>query len=171
MVVRPGFPVTVKYCWLDSTVALHWIRCPGEYKQLVSNRVEMIQAHSDVVWHHVRTSNNPADVGSRSGEVSNHALWWNGPEWLSDKACWPPDIVTNATQESLAEAKAKQDMLVAVAVTVADKLDDLVEKFSQWKAIRVTAWIIRFTQNSCSKKTKGLEGPLTADETKKAELF
>ena len=25
-----GFPVTLKYCWLDSTVALHWIRCPGE---------------------------------------------------------------------------------------------------------------------------------------------
>ena len=28
-----GFPVSVKYCWLDSTIALHWIRCPGEYKQ------------------------------------------------------------------------------------------------------------------------------------------
>ena len=42
--------------------------------------------------------------------------------------------MTNATQESLVEAKAKQDMLV-VAVAVADKLDDLVEKFSQWKAI------------------------------------
>ena len=25
-----GFPGTLKYCWLDSTVALHWIRCPGE---------------------------------------------------------------------------------------------------------------------------------------------
>ena len=24
-----GFPVSVKYCWLDSTVALHWIRRPG----------------------------------------------------------------------------------------------------------------------------------------------
>ena len=33
------FPVTGKYCWLDSTVALHWIRSPGEYKQFVSNRV------------------------------------------------------------------------------------------------------------------------------------
>ena len=69
-----GFPVTVKYCWLDSTFAPHWIRCPGEYKQFVSNRVQKIQAHSDVV----RTSNNPADVGSRSREVTNHALWWNG---------------------------------------------------------------------------------------------
>ena len=131
-----GFPVTVKYCSLDSTVALHWIRCPGEYKQFVNSRVQKIQAHSDVVWHHVRTSDNPADVGSRSGEVANHALWWSGPE------CWSPDIVTNATQESLAEAKGKRDML-AVAVAAVDELDDLIEKFSQWKAIRVTAWIIR----------------------------
>ena len=59
-----GFPVTVKYCWLDSTVALHWIRCPGEYKQFVNNRVQKIQAHSDVVWHHVITPDNTADVGS-----------------------------------------------------------------------------------------------------------
>ena len=43
------FPVTGKYCWLDSTVALHWIRSPGEYKQFVSNRVQKIQVHSDVV--------------------------------------------------------------------------------------------------------------------------
>ena len=81
-----GFPVSVKYCWLDSTVALHWIRRPGEYKQFVSNRVQKIQAHSDVVWHHVKTSDNPADIGSRSGEVTNHALWSNGLEWLSNKA-------------------------------------------------------------------------------------
>ena len=31
------FPVTAKYCWLDSTVALHWMRSPREYKQFVSN--------------------------------------------------------------------------------------------------------------------------------------
>ena len=70
-----GFPVSVKYCWLDKTVALHWIRRPAEYKQFVSNRVQKIQAHFDVVWHHMRTSGNPADIGSRSGEVTNHALW------------------------------------------------------------------------------------------------
>ena len=84
-----GFPVTVKYCWLDSTVALHWIRCPGEYKQFVSNQVEKIQAHSDVVWHHVRTSNNPADVGSRSGEVSNHAYGGTAPSGCQTKYAGP----------------------------------------------------------------------------------
>ena len=165
-----GFSVSVKYCWLDITVALHWIRRPGEYKYFVSNRVQKIQAHSVVVWYHVRTSDNPADFGSRSGEVTNHALWRNGPEWLSNKASWPPDIVTSATHESLAEAKAKRDLL-SVAVAAADELDDLLEKSSRWRTIRVTAWILRFIQNSPAKKIKRLGGPLTADETKKAELF
>ena len=163
-----GFPVSVKYCWLDSTVALHWIRRPGEYKYFVSNRVQKIQAYSVVVWYHVRTSDNPADIGSRSGEVTDHALWWNGPEWLS---CWPPDIVTSATQESLAEAKSKRDSSSVAVAAAADELDDLLEKSSRWRTIRVTAWILRFIQNSRAKKTKRLRGPLTADETKKAELF
>ena len=78
--------------------------------------------------------------------------------------------MTSAKQESLAEAKAKQDLL-SVAVAAADELDDLLEKSSQWRTIRVTAWLLRFIQNSCAKKTKRLGGPLTADETKKVELF
>ncbi|XP_068704462.1 uncharacterized protein [Montipora foliosa] len=151
-----GLPVTVKYCWLDRTVALHWIRCPGEYKLFVSNRVQKIDTHSDVVWHHVRMSDNPADVRSRSGEVTNHALWWNGPEWLSDKACWPPDIARHPSNTSSGNRS---------------ELDDILEKFSQWNPIRVTAWIFRFTKNSCTMKTKRLGGPLTADERKRAELF
>ena len=169
-VALEAFPVTAKYCWVDSTDALHWIRSPGEYKQFLSNRVHKIQVHSDVVWHHMRTSDNPAGVGSRSGEVSNHALWWNGPEWLSDKACWPPDIVTSASQESLAEAKAKRDLLV-VAVAATDELDELLEKFSHWKTIRATAWINRFIWNARNEKIKRLGGPLTAEETKQAEFF
>ena len=44
-----GFPVSVKYCWLDSTVALHWRRRPEEYKYFVSNRVQKIEAHSVVL--------------------------------------------------------------------------------------------------------------------------
>jgi len=43
-----GFPVHEMYCWLDSTVALHWIRGAGNYKQFVSNRVSKIQQHSNV---------------------------------------------------------------------------------------------------------------------------
>ena len=41
-----GFPLITKYCWLDSSVALHWIRGDGEYKQFVANRVRKIQSHA-----------------------------------------------------------------------------------------------------------------------------
>ena len=34
-----GYPVDQVYCWSDSTVALHWIRGEGDYKQFVRNRV------------------------------------------------------------------------------------------------------------------------------------
>ncbi len=33
-----GFPVQETYCWLDSTVSLHWIKGGGEHKQFVANR-------------------------------------------------------------------------------------------------------------------------------------
>ena len=41
------YPVSV-HCWLDSTVALYWIRGQGEYRQFVANRVHKIQQHQDV---------------------------------------------------------------------------------------------------------------------------
>ena len=51
------------HCWLDSTVALYWIKGQGEYRQFVSKRVHKIQQHDQVKWHHVPTEDNPADLG------------------------------------------------------------------------------------------------------------
>ena len=146
-----GFPLTAKYCWLDSTVALYWIKSPGEYKQFVSNRVQKIQSHSEVIWRHVGTTENAADIGSRRGEVSNHRLWWNGPQWLQHKARWSPDIVPNACQETLEEPKATGDVF-AVAIAETDELDMLLEKFSYWKVMRICAWIMRFTATPVQRK-------------------
>ena len=165
-----GFPLTAKYCWLDSTVALYLIKSPGEYKQFVSNRVQKIQSLSEVIWQHVGTTENPADVGSRSGEVSNHPLWWKGPQWLQQRVRWPPDIVPSACQETLAEAKAIRDVF-AVAIAETDELDTLLEKFSYWKVMRICAWITRFIRNARSAKMRKLTGPLTTEETNKANVF
>ena len=35
-------------CWLDSSVALYWIKGGGSYKQFVSNRVHKIKQHEEV---------------------------------------------------------------------------------------------------------------------------
>ena len=97
-------PVSV-HCWLDSTVALYWIKGHGEYRQFVSNRVHKIQEHENVKWHHVPTSENPADLGSRGGSIERHQLWNQSPSWLSDEEKWPPDIILEPNADSKAEVK------------------------------------------------------------------
>ena len=61
-VALEGFSMTKDIqCWLDSTVALHWLNDDGEYRQFVANRVKKIQSHPNTQWRHVPTSENPAD--------------------------------------------------------------------------------------------------------------
>ncbi|KAK3730894.1 hypothetical protein QZH41_012605 [Actinostola sp. cb2023] len=110
-----GFPVSTVHCWLDSTVALHWIQGQGEYKQFVENRVRKIKSHQGVTWRHVPTGDNPADLASRGGGLSDAKLWWSGPQWLSNTESWPADIVPEPTTESKAENKIIRNVL-SVAV-------------------------------------------------------
>ena len=166
-----GFPVTSLHCWLDSSVALHWILGGGDYKQFVANRVRKIREHSDVVWRHVPTQDNPADLASRGGLVTEeNQLWWKGPEWLSDPAKWPADLVTTPTAESNAEMKATKE-LFAMAVKADDDLDHLLAKHNYWKTLRVCAWIIRFANNARAKRATRTKGPLTTDEIEKQKRF
>lgn len=79
-----GLLISNTYAWLDSTVALHWIREGGEYKQLIQNRVARIRAQSDIGWRHVSSEENLADLASSGGSVSGSMLWWNGPKWLTN---------------------------------------------------------------------------------------
>ena len=69
-----GLPISRICGWLDSTVVLHWLQGQGEYKQFVQNRVKKIQAHSEISWRHVGTSENPADLASRGGRVTESTL-------------------------------------------------------------------------------------------------
>ena len=77
-------PLPKLYGWLDSTVALHWIKRNGQYKQFVANRVTKIQLHKEIEWRYVPTDVNPADLASRGAQVSDSQLWWTRPKWLSD---------------------------------------------------------------------------------------
>ena len=65
-----GLPLATYVHCLDSSVALHWIGDRGEQSQFVVNRVEKIQTHPNVLWHHVPSTDNPADLGSRGGSVT-----------------------------------------------------------------------------------------------------
>ena len=136
------------YCWLDSTVALHWICGGGEYRQFVANRVQKIQEHKINPWMHVPTADNPTDLGSRGGSVEDSELWWNGPEWLSNRDLWPPNLVTKESAESATEAKAIREVLAVTTVAEPDEFDSLLAKYNLKKKLQVCVWISRFV-HSC----------------------
>ena len=135
-----GFSVNDVYCWLDSTMALYWIKGAGEYKQFISNRVRKIRESKHVTWRHVPTLENPADLGSRGGLINENELWWNGPEWLCDRTQWPADIVAQSSPEAQKEALAAKH-LFAMAIADNDELDDVLSKHTLWRTLRVRAWI------------------------------
>jgi len=82
------FQIFITHLWLDSTVALSWVQShPSRWKTYVTNRVAEIQRLlKDPHWHHMHSSDNPADCTSRGlnpCDLIDHHLWWNGPPWLA----------------------------------------------------------------------------------------
>ena len=151
-----GQPVKSVYGWLDSTVALHWIKGGGgsTYKQFVANRAQKIREKDFIEWRHVGTSQNPADIGSRGCDGDKlPRLWLKGPEWLADPERWPLHLLTEPTEETEAEAKLTEE-LFRTAVKTKNELDDILQKHNYWTTIRVTAWIRRLLDNcKLSKET------------------
>ena len=165
------YPITGKFGWTDSSVALHWIRGKGKYKQFVNNRVNKIN-EKQLTWRHVPTDENPADLGSR-GAVPKQLddLWKKGPCWLSDSRDWPTDIVTDATKESESESQIIKDIMKLAVSREIDQLDHMFNKLTFWKAIRVTAWIVRFVRNCRVKRNQRTAGPLRTMETNEQKKF
>jgi hypothetical protein len=169
-----GFPVNRVVGWLDSTVALHWIRGNGEFKQFVENRVRRIQEKSYIEWRHVPSADNPADLGSRGSDVSQSAsIWWKGPAWLLDADKWPHNITTQETSETKAETKTTVKELFAVAVPREDELDQLLHKHDYWKTIRITARMSRLASNARNRRNNidKVVGPLTTEEMSEQTKF
>ena len=110
------FSATSLHCWLNSSVALHWILGGGDHKQFVANRVWKTREHVEVIWQHVPTEDNPADLASRGGLLTKeNKLCWKGPQWLSDPWKWPENLVTAPSKESDQEVKTTKE-LFALAV-------------------------------------------------------
>ena len=56
----------------------------------------------------------------------------------TDRACWPPNIVTTASIKPNVEAKATKKVF-ALAVEASDAMDDLLYRSTHWYTLRVAA--------------------------------
>ena len=147
---------------------MHWIKGNGKYKQFVKNRVDKICSKKNIAWRYISTTENSADIGSRGCTANKLGeLWWKGPKWLPNYEHWPDDIKTALSEESEEEARQVKEVL-AVAITQSDEIDKILKRYSLWKALRVTAWIRRFTSNCRRPKAERLKGPLITEEVEES---
>ena len=80
-----NLPIRNVFGWLDSTVALHWIKGNGEHKQFVSNHVRKIKEIDYIQWRYVPTDENISDMGSRGAKPDHlNGEWKHGPKWVSN---------------------------------------------------------------------------------------
>ena len=159
-------------CWTDSTIALSWIQGEAsKWKPFVSNRVREIQESTDpALWKHCKSADNPADLLSRgvlAAALIRSPLWLSGPEWL----------VTGTYPKSCSTPPRSGEIEVehrVVLVSGADPVNVLpVQRWSSFrKAVRVTAWVRRFIDNSLQLVWRGgdrMTGGLTQVELLEAE--
>lgn len=165
------------FAWSDSTVALSWITSsPHKWKTFVSNRVSHIQQTlSPTVWHHVPSSDNPADCGSRGllpQELLNYPLWWTGPAFLlSPQPNWSP-FSSLSSSSSLSEVAAEEKKIVLTTLINLDSLDSLLHKYSSLPKIkRIIAYVLRFIQNLKSSRNVRQFNDLTNSELHRALLL
>ncbi|XP_046402906.1 uncharacterized protein LOC124168683 [Ischnura elegans] len=142
------YSIDVISAWCDSTIVLAWLqRSPHLLKTFVANRVADIQ---DKIpphhWHHVVSSQNPADCASRGlmpSQLQHHPLWWKGPPWLSlPHNQWPFLKFPCVIEEDLPECKSSDAM---VYFSAAQPEWDLLTKFSSWSKLQyVVSYVLRF---------------------------
>ncbi|XP_011690002.1 PREDICTED: uncharacterized protein LOC105451334 [Wasmannia auropunctata] len=148
--------------------ALSWI--PGEasrWKSFVANRVANIQQDSEgILWHHVRSQDNPADLLSRGvnpSKLKEQKIWWEGPQFLHKNSTLVPfnskNIPENITEERTTSFLAYNEN---------NFYSDMIQRFSSLSRLtHVAAYCIRF-KNNALRHTVQKKGTLDVKEVEQA---
>ncbi|KAF0154889.1 MAG: Pao retrotransposon peptidase domain-containing protein [Ignavibacteria bacterium] len=167
-----------RHLWTDSQCVLYWINDTATVSLFVENRVREIQKEKDVVFHYVKTSENPADLGTRgcSSKDLLNSIWFHGPDWLQKReADWPKSekvpLEGKQRDNYNSEIKgAKELYSVSLPAAEGPKGEDLKSPFELDEKnfstlnhlLRITAWCLRFIQKS-RRKTDLKDGILTSE--------
>ena len=148
---------------------LYWLNGQGNYNQFVRNRVNKILERDDINWQYVPTRDNPADLGGR-GSLLNKIpeIWCEGPSWLQVKENWPrqPDIKPSEESEKEVKISKERKSIVFTTVAIQDDFDLILHKFDLHKALRISAWILRFINCRKNKKSGSLTTAELVDQKK-----
>ena len=158
--------------WTDSTAVLGYISNEArQFHVYVANRVQKVRDYtSPDQWYYVKSKDNPADIASRSCNVSNLTdTWFNGPRFLYDSQL---DLTnhrnTNSDKYVLCDSDPEvKTVLDTVDITSAmPTLYDRILDISEWGKMIAVAQVFLRKANSKS------DVPLDAIELKqKSQLY
>ncbi|CAG4928687.1 unnamed protein product [Colias eurytheme] len=140
-----NYNITV-YGWVDSILVLGWLNGQVDrWKPFVANRVKQVTySMSADCWRYVASKENPADCASRgltASQLREHSLWWLGPAWLPTYIPEKQDKQIYSTNQDLKAIKQ-----VNIVISGSEIIKKIIEKQSSLsKAVRILAWILRFT--------------------------
>ena len=79
--------------WIDSQCVLSWFNSTKPLGTFVENRIKEMKTDRDIEFHHISTTENPADIASRGAsarDLQHSMLWWHGPDWMvKTRDTWP----------------------------------------------------------------------------------
>lgn len=114
-------------------------------------------------WLHVPGELNPADCASRGclpSQLISHSLWWNGPEFLTDRSFQIP---------TLNDVQTDVEVILLNALGTVDKVVSFLPHVSSFYRLkRIVALCLRFVNSGRNRKR--FSGPITANEIDCAEL-
>lgn len=136
------------YFWSDSKIVLQWLQMHSSKLQcFVANRVSELQEYSNVIWRHVPSAKNPADIISRGCRASDLLtnMWMKGPDFLklpSDE--WPQ------LKEPLpppTEVRAKASLVCSnTDSSPQSDINSIIEKYSSYlRILHVVSYMFRST--------------------------
>ncbi|MEW8544134.1 MAG: hypothetical protein AB2693_11425, partial [Candidatus Thiodiazotropha sp.] len=136
------------------------------FSTFIENRLNEIRLDSEIIYHYIASSDNPADCATRgldTKDLKDNQLWWYGPKWLGlasdDWPIWKLNNIDSGIQsEEENKTKPSRPMyeakLVAgegcrnkkdVSTKVSAPLNIDIHRFSSLiKLLRVTALALRF---------------------------
>ncbi|XP_071579211.1 uncharacterized protein [Temnothorax nylanderi] len=125
---------------------------PHKLKMFVANRISKIQEITkNIPWHHMPTTENPADLLSRGvsfDTLAESKLWWHGPHWLTSECPWPAKMEEPET--ALPELKSTTVTLVV------NETSNVLIRFSTYSKLkRVIAQCKKWKHNALGTKRTG----------------
>ena len=165
----------------DSLCVLYWLQTKKPLSVFVANRLKEIKSLEGVIFKHVPSEDNPADLATRgkSPRELSLSIWWSGPKWLKEpKEQWPNSKTPQSDNLTEFNSEVRGNKILFEAKLLAGEdpsqgnrrnLSDINEKrySSLLKLLRVTAWLFRAVNKLMKRDT--VVGPLTVLELHNAK--